>query len=249
VSLFGPSSDTVALFSSVQSVIGSGQVSEGNIGGSPCYELYGQYRNHPVHVHISTTGGIPLAVRFGMGLGQRPITLLLNHRRNTTIHGVPEVRTGDAQFDQLFLLNGFPDGVLRDALDGPVRAWLTEQFGAREPTLETQVGEISVAGVVAIRFKNLSRPMPPAEVVFWLDGLLPIATRLTNAFDRQCEAVLRTQGPQAAEQWVNGYVRAMQERAQRRSYLRYVIFGVLVGGPLVLALLGVVLAVALALAD
>jgi len=249
MSLFGPSSDAVALFGSVQSVIGSGQVGEGNVGGSPCYDLYGQYRSHPVHVHISTTGGIPLAVRFGMGLGQRPITLLLNHRRNTTIHGVPEVRTGDAQFDQLFLLNGFPDGVLRDALDGPNRAWLTEQFATREPTLETRDGEIAVAGVVAIRFKNLSRPMPPAEVVFWLDGLLPIADGLTNAFDRELEAVLRTHGPQAAEQWVSGYVHAMRERAQRRSYLRYLIFGVLIGGPLALVLLGLALAVALALVD
>jgi hypothetical protein len=71
--------------------------------------------------------------------------LLLNHRKNTTIYAVPEVRTGDADFDQVFLLNGFPAEVLQQALDASIRGWLLERFRDVTPTLETENGRLTVS--------------------------------------------------------------------------------------------------------
>ena len=232
MNLFGPNEDVRALFASLQAVLGPGEIVDDNIGGSACYHVYGQHRGRPIHVFITTTGGIPLAVRFGASLGGRPITLLLNHRKNTTILAVPEVRTGYSEFDELFLLNGFPAEVLRDALDTPTRTWVIEQFTSREPTLTTERGEITLDVVVHVRFKHLARPMPPAEVVYWLDALLPIADRLVLAFDQHHQAISQAHGPAAAKQWVQANAGAMEARAARRSHLRTLLYVLFLGVPL-----------------
>lgn len=241
--LFNSNEDALALFENLRSVIGPGSIDEENIGGSPCYHVFGQYRAHPIHVRITTTAGVMLAVELGVSLGNRPITLLLNHRRNTRIHGVPEVLTGDPRFDALFLLNGFPDSVLRAALDPPTRSWLCEHYAERHPRLETEGGELRLGTVVQQRFRQVARVMPPAEIVYWLDIVLPIAERLMAAFDASVEQVATSHGRAAAEQWVRGHVDAMNARASRRRDLRRVLALAVVGALLVPALVVVLVVV------
>ncbi|MBK7586071.1 MAG: hypothetical protein IPI67_38540 [Myxococcales bacterium] len=247
MSIFGPNEDVRTLFTSVQAVIGPGPIVDENIGGDPCYHLHGQYNGHRIHAFVSTDGGLLFSVRFGVPLGDRPITLRVNHRKNTRIHGVPEVRTGDAQFDGLFLLNGFPPSVVEAALDGPTRAWLVEQFAAREPPLTAEAGEVTLNVVLVKSLSNAARHMPPAEVGSWLEQLLPIADRLASAFDGQRDQIGRSQGPRAAEDWVRGYTAATQARADQRSQVRLGLYAAVIA-PVMLALFVGALALGLVLA-
>lgn len=248
MSIFGPREDVRALFANVHSVIGSGPIVDENVGGDPCFHLRGQYRGHPIHALISTDGGILFSVRFGVPLGDRAITLLLSHRRNTNVHGVPEVRTGDARFDGLFLLNGCPPSALQAALDRPTRAWLVEQFSAREPTLSAERGEVSLRVVLQKSFSTVVRQMPATEVASWLDALLPIADRLGSAFDEERAHIAHSQGDRAADDWVQGLASVTQARAIGLGQLRPLVYAA-IGLPIVLTLLVAGLAIVVVLAS
>lgn len=235
-SIFGPNENVQAVFASLQAVLGPGEFVRYNVGGDAAYRLAGLHRQRPVTADVHTDGGILHSVQFAVDLGGLPITLLLNHRKNTTIHAVPEVRTGDADFDQVFLLNGFPAEVLREALDAPTRQWLLATYRAKTPTLETEHGALNL-GVVLRASQGLwslpyGREIQPAEVVYWFDALLSIADRLTGSFRRQADSIARVHGAAAADQWVRQHTEAMDARASRRTKLRLIVFAVFVGLPL-----------------
>jgi len=245
-SIFGPNDNVKAVFASLQAVLGPGEIVQYHVGGDAEYRLVGLHRQRTVVAEVHTDGGVLHSVRFAVDLGGLPITLLLNHRRNTTIYAVPEVRTGDADFDQVFLLNGFPAEVLREALDAPTRQWLLATYREKTPTLETEHGSLRV-GVVLRASQGVwmlpsGREMPPAEIAYWLDALLSITDRLTGSFRRQADTIARTHGASAAEQWVRQHTEAMTARASRRGNLRVLLFAVFVGIPLLgtLATLAVV---------
>lgn len=239
MSVFGPDKESRETFISLQSVIGQGPVSAEMRDGHPYYHLYGRHRDRPIHILVLTDEDGPLAIHFGITLGGRPITLLLNHRRNTVIHAVPEVRTGDPQFDGVFLLNGFPATVLAEALDRPTRVWLLEQYGSREPSLQTEGGELTLGVVVQSGTPSNVRVMFASEVEFWLDHLISIAEQLVSSFERQRAELVRTQGAAAAERWISEHRGAMAARASRRKNIRRalytVLFGLPIGGALVFA--------------
>lgn len=251
MSLFGPNENVQAVFASLQAVLGPGEIERFNVGGDACYRLRGQHRGRPMEAVVTTDGGILSSVRFEVFLGQRPITLLLNHRKNTSIYAVPEVRTGDPDFDGVFLLNGFPAEVLRDALDAPTRAWLLERFRTAEPTVETEDGSIRIRvplrakeGILALPY---GREIPPAEVAYWLDAIGALGDRLAGAFDHHQAEITRTRGPEAAAQWARAQLGEMSARATRRSNLRLLLVLVFVGLPLLGSAMFAALMIALAL--
>ena len=204
------------MLASVQAVIGPGGVDTIYFNGQPCHLLRGQHRGRPVDAAVQLHQGTVVSIRFGAPLGGRPITLLLNHRHNTTILGVPEVRTGDPEFDQLFLLNGFPVEVLRELMDPSTRDWLLARYRTADPPLGTRDGALTLG--VPLRMKDGlwslpgSRPLPPPEVADWLDALVAMADRLASSFDGLRDAMARAQGPAAADQWVRYHVDAMVAR-------------------------------------
>ncbi len=250
-SIFGPNENVQAVFASLQAVLGPGEIVRYDVGGDAAYRLAGLHRQRPVTADVHTDGGILHSVQFAVDLGGLPITLLLNHRKNTTIYAVPEVRTGDGEFDQVFLLNGFPPEVLREALDASTRQWLLATYREKTPTLETEHGALRLTVVLRASRGPWSLPfgreIPPAEVAYWFDVLLPIADRLTGSFRSQADSIARAHGAGAAEQWVRQHTEAMSARASRRNKLRLLLFAVFVGLPLLatFAVLAAVLLVAL----
>jgi len=238
--LFGPNENVTAVFASAQAVIGPGEVVPFYVGGDACYQLVGRYGGRVVEVVVRTDANVLTSIELAAALDGLPITLLLNHRKNTSIYAVPEVRTGDADFDGVFLLNGFPSEVLREALDAPTRGWLLERFRNVNPTLETENGRLTIS-VVLRATKGLfmlpyGREIPPAEIAVWFDALLAIANRLIASFHRQRDGIARTRGTLAAEQWVRHHVDAMEGRTNRRRNLRILLFGVFLGLPVLGAL-------------
>jgi len=241
MSFLGPSQETLGIVSSLQAVIGQCPVEEVMVGSHRCYRLPGVHRGRQVEVFVSTRHQLPRSVRFAFSLGGRPITLQLNHRCNTTILAVPEVRTGDPTFDNVFLVNGFPDEVLRELLDEPTRGWLLQRYSEHEPTLETEEGNLRIATAVATHpafsATHLVRDLPAAEISAWLDWLLAATDRLVSSFDRHCEAIARAQGPAAAQQWAQSFVVRSAARDQRRHGIRIAVFALFVGLPLLVVVL------------
>ena len=234
--MFGPNDNVAAVITSLQVVLGPGEVQQYYVNGDARYRLVGSYRQRALEAEVHTDANVLHSVEFGVDLGGLPITLLLNHRKNTTIVAVPEVRTGDGDFDQTFLLNGFPSEVLCQALDATTRAWLLDRFREKTPTLETEQGRLRL-NVVLRNTRGLwalpsGREIPPEEIAAWIDALLSIADRLTGAFRSHAESIAAAQGPAAAQQWIHLHTSAMTARASRRRNLRILLVALFVGIPL-----------------
>ncbi len=234
--LLGPNASVRALFDSLQAVLGPGEIERDVLNGSAFYKVHGHIAGRPVRATVLTDGGILSALVFVAPLEGRPITWMVNHRRNTTILGVPEVRTGDPDFDAVFLVNGFPSEVLTDALDDRTRRWLLDGFRVEDPRLETAKDALTIS--VPVRTMQglwalpSGRVMPPEEVAQRFDTLLDLRDRLAASFDRHVERMTSEQGAEASKRWVQGHRRAMTERDTRRQRLRWLLVFVFIVLPL-----------------
>jgi hypothetical protein len=203
-----------------------GPPDEEYMGGHLCLRLRGTHRGLPVRAFLITHHQMPIQLRLGVSLGARPIKLLVNHRRNTFMPGVPEVRAGDAPFDQLFLVNGFPVSVLQETLDPATRGWLLERFAKREPTLKTEGGDLTLALPLA-RGPAFETILPsPEELTDWLDKLAAVRARLVAAFDAERVRIEQNRGPAAAEEWA----RQLGASAAARSGARVGVVMAIAGG-------------------
>jgi hypothetical protein len=238
--LLGPSEDVRGLFGSLEQAIGKGPIEPFHVGGDACWRLVGAYRGRPVRVNVLSDGGILQAIVFTAPLGDRPITLMVHDRARTTILGVPEVRTGDPEFDRVYLVNGLPAEVLAEALDPATRGWIVGTFGERDPGIETEKGFVAVA--VRLRVMEgawavpRGRVMPPAEIAEWLDAMHGLGDRLTSVYDRRRAAIAASQGEAAAQAWTSGHAAAMAARETRRTRIRLALLAIFVGLPVFAAL-------------
>jgi hypothetical protein len=134
------------------------------------------------------------------------------------------VRTGDARFDEAFLVSGWPAEAIVAALDADTRAWLLSTYAGRDPQVMTENNRVGLFRSLATFSGGLGVPpeaaMPPAELAFWLDVVCRLADGLVAGFDRAHAAIAQVRGPDAAAAWAQAQAAAFQTRDRARARLR-----------------------------
>lgn len=165
------------------------------------------------------TRGVEILV----SLGQRPIRLDLG-ARGVTVPSMPTRPTGDAAFDDRFVVQGIPVEACAAAFDADVRRWALDRF-TEWPSLRTEDDDLRL-------FHQTVSDTPgwttsPEELRAAIQWTLHIADRLASEFDRQQDQVRRSSGQAAADEWVADVHGSLERRDRNRTLIRVLVFGVL----------------------
>jgi hypothetical protein len=174
-----------------------------------------------------------VSYRVAVSLGGRPIDVSIHDRARTTIAVRPEVRTGDAAFDAVYLVNGYPSEVIVAALDAARRQTIAQSFGGQDPNVGVTDGELRWSPG---RVSSLTA----SDIAIWVERTVNFAGALTSAFDGHRAAIAAAQGPAAADAWVHQQMQLAQRMADlrvRRAVKIFAILGLSIGLIVVVALL------------
>lgn len=182
--------------------------------------LRGSYRGQLLRVAVSHRKGWLSAFVVHASLGGRPIDMSIQDRARTIVTHRPEIRTGDADFDREFLVNGFPAEAIQALLDTPTRAGLLAHFRGRDPCIHIEAGELMIFGLPVNEDRNFGQPAPPDVTPQALAGVIEHAFewagRLASGFDQQRALVAQRHGEGAAQRWVEEGVATLVQLAKVR---------------------------------
>ncbi len=164
----------------------------------------------------------------------REIALTID-QRDRTARLRPEVRTGDAAFDQRFLVQGWPEDSCRAALSPAVRSWITAGWPSGWPQIEAEDGELWVDATV---FPRSGPWATAAEFQAMMARTVELASGLVAGYDQARAAVVEAGGEQAGLTW-EAELRA--HRATRgRTRLLFRLLAFVIFSTLVLVVAGIV---------
>lgn len=158
--------------------------------------------------------------RVSVDLGGRVITAEIHNRKRTSF-ALPEVRTEDPEFDELFVVYGWPEKSIRDGLDDDTRRWLTETWPHGFPPVSVEgrwlqgrfgvFGDSSTPEISTDEFRSL------------VEELVGFGTGLIEAYDQERADEARF-GDEAASAWEQNLVGLETQRRGRRKTVRAVVF-------------------------
>ncbi len=165
-------------------------------------------------------------------LAQRPIEFDLGARGKVHF-SMPTERTGDATFDERFIIHGIPIAPIVSAFDHDIRRWL-ERYFPDWPSLTTRDGSLQLWHQTVFQFGGETSPAAVREAFQWAGH---IADRLVTEFDRAHMEAGRTSGPAAADQWLEDVQNAHGRRGRKRTMIRIIVFGLLAALPILAVVL------------
>ncbi len=229
--MFGPGGDIIALRRALETLTGP-LTEERPFGEVNAWWLRGGWRGQPTRVAIATEHQQLRGVITTADLAGHPVSLSVRQRGMNLVLGVPEVRTGDAEFDRVFVVNGWPAEALQAALDAPTRRLLLDEGSDRHTWIASEGGTLFVQ-------RTLRAGSSPEELARGFDLALNLAAALAAAFRQELETIARQQGREAASRWAAGLVDLSRQRGDRRAGVRALLFAI-VGGTIAVILIAVV---------
>lgn len=164
------------------------------------------------------TGG-----KVSVDLGGRPLRMLIDNRARTH-PALPVVVTGDAAFDDLFLIQGWPDQALRMAFDDDVRRWITGQWPNGWPALTAEGGRL-VGRLTVFRHGGSDDVMSAEDFRRATEGIVALAERLVSAHDAERASAVAHGGAGAGAAWDESLRANETNLAGKRVALRAIVFG------------------------
>ncbi len=161
-------------------------------------------------------------VHINVSLGQRPIEFDLGARGRTHF-SMPTAKTGDAAFDDRFIIHAIPIEPVVAAFDADVRRWAATEF-PEWPSLTTKDGNLQLWHQTVFELRGSTSPEKLRSSIQWA---LHVGDRLTAEFDRAHAEVNRSSGQAAADQWLADVHGAHERRGRNRTVIRVLVFGVL----------------------
>ncbi len=219
-----------------------GPLSEENSRGAHgLWWLRGNFNGQVVRVGLYTRDRGLQAMTLATSVGELPIRLLVNGRSRNKILATPEVRTGDPGFDEPFLVNGFPDEVVRAVLDAPTRHWFVTRFPEHDVKLSTERGWLHLAK--SLRFGDVwgatSHEMSEEELADLVSTMVRFAGTLVASYHERRAELVRTGGESAAQSW-EAHQRSLHGRvATAQRNLRIAVLGGM--GCLILLVIAVII--------
>lgn len=160
--------------------------------------------------------------RVSVDLGGRVITAEIDNRKRTSL-ALPEVTVGDPEFDELFVVHGWPEKAIRNALDDDTRLWLTESWPHGFPPVSVEGRWLQ--GRFGL-FKNSATPeMSTEEFRSLVEQLAGFGTGLIAAYDRERAEEVRYGGEDAGRSWDANLVALETKRGERRTIVRTAVLG------------------------
>lgn len=204
----------------------------------------GTIRGHPVRLatHTANIAGGNRVITGGevsVDLAGRAPRIIIDNRARTH-PSLPVVLTGDDVFDDLFLIQGWPDRTVREAFDDDVRRWISGRWPHGWPPLAAEAGRL-VGRFTVFRDDGSDNVMSAEDFRRDAEGMATLADRLIGAYDAERAAVVASGDTNAGHEWDASLQANETQLASKRRALRVIVFG---GFALVCAL--IVLAVAAA---
>lgn len=176
--------------------------------------------------HTSNIGSgnrVITGAEVSVDLGARTIAMLIDDRARTH-PSLPEVRTGDATFDDRYLVQGWPPEALTSGFDEAVRSWVTDSWPHGWPPITAEPGRLS-GRLTVFRHDGGDRVMVEGEFRRHVDGLVALGGGLMRGYDEQRARIVAGGGEAAGGAW-DADLRAMASaRERRRGALRAMVFG------------------------
>ncbi len=185
-------------------------------------ELGGQrVRFEPYTASIGQGTKVLRGTRVAVDLGGRVITTEIDNRKRTSL-ALPEVLTGDPEFDELFVVYGWPEQAIRNALEDETRRWLAESWPHGFPPVSVERREL--AGRFGL-FTGSSTPEKSVEEFrSFVDHLAAFGARLVESYDEERADEVRYRGEDGGRAWDEQLVALETKRAKRRATSRTIVF-------------------------
>jgi hypothetical protein len=190
----------------------------------------------PYTTNVAGGNRIIRGAEVSFGLGARPIAMTVDDRHRTHASR-PVVTTGDAAFDDTYVVQGWPEATLRAALDARAREWIARTWPDGWPSVVAEEGVLRLR-LTVFPLGGDRELMGATEFADHVGDLAALARGLLEGHDREREDVVARGGEEAGREWDEGLRRHQASRRRTRAVVRVVVFGVAA-----LVALGVVAAV------
>ena len=154
-------------------------------------------------------------------LGGRVITTEIHNRKRTSF-ALPEVLTGDPEFDDLFVVYGWPETTIREALDHETRRWFQEEWPNGFPPVSVQGREL--VGIIRLLESAATPRISEDEFRHEVAQLASFGTRLIEAYDEEKAEEARF-GVDGGSAWEENLTALEAKRVQTRKTVRLAVFG------------------------
>ncbi len=163
-------------------------------------------------------------------IGHRAMAMRLDLRSRTS-SSWPKVTTGDAEFDDRFLTQGFPSEAVRAALTDDMRRWIERTYPNGWPNIEVSNGTASIMiRLIPPRDHRRNDPWTEADDVRGhVAAIVAIAQGMASGYDQAREDARQRGGDAEAARWEAAQADVMAAMAARRTRIRVVVLLVLVG--------------------
>lgn len=188
-----------------------------------CGAVHGQPVMLSVHIAKIASGRTITGGQVTIDLGGRAIAMLIDNRQRTHA-SLPVVRTGDDAFDDVFMIQGWPEGALRTAFDPDIRRWITGEWPEGWPPLIVENDRL-IGRFTVFRHDGSNWVASSADFQRQVEGTSALAVRLIGAYDAERSEVIAIHGEEAGDEWEASLERQQARRATKRGALRVVVFG------------------------